>query len=150
MSIDGGDSWSGNNLTFGSKHMGSTGVKDVDRIARATVTSFSINGLSCSPSSATQTCSLLYCTYNSGAPAGYGSRTILVRFDQDVSQTWNCPGGQYKDEPSLSSTQKKYMEVKYKTSTKCYYVECKSGYSDSAADDEDPVAEYGSVRCYEP
>ena len=87
MSIDGGDSWSGNNIPFGGKHMGNgnTGVKDVDRIARATVTSFSINGLSCSPSSATQTCSLLYCTYNSGAPAGYGSRTILVRFDQDVS-----------------------------------------------------------------
>ena len=83
MSIDGGDSWSGNNLTFG-KHIagGSTGVKDVDRIARATVTSFSINGISCSPSSATQTCSLLRCTID-----GIGTQTFLVRFDQDVSQT---------------------------------------------------------------
>ena len=87
MSIDGGDSWSGNNIPFGGKHMGNgnTGVTHVMRIARATVTSFSIDGLSCSPSSVTQTCSLLYCTYNSGAPAGYGSRTYLVRFDQDVS-----------------------------------------------------------------
>ena len=147
MSIDGGDSWSGNNLTFGGKHME---VKTVTRIARATVTSFSINGMSCSPSSATQDCSLLDCTYNEGAPNGPYHSTYLVRFFQDVSEVRFCPSGQYYDEPPLTKKKKKYMEVKQDNSTLCYYVECKSGYSDSAADDEEPVAEYGDVSCYEP
>ena len=86
ISIDGGGSWSGNNLRFGiiSNGVGNTGVTHVERIARATVTSFSINDVSCSPSSATQTCSLLYCTYNEGTP-GEGNATYLVRFHQDVS-----------------------------------------------------------------
>ena len=86
MSIDGGDSWSGNNIPFGGKHMGNgnTGVTHVMRIARATVTSFSINGMSCSPSSATYDGSVLDCTYNEGTP-GEGNVTYLVRFHQDVS-----------------------------------------------------------------
>ena len=95
MSIDGGDSWSGNNLSFGNQHRG---VKEVERIARATVTSFSINGMSCSPSSATHDCSVLDCTYNAGTP-GEGHQTFLVRFLQDVSQTRVCPPNFYHEEP---------------------------------------------------